>query len=371
MIVRSLLEDGRLRLEVHPPLLSPLARWLPQLPADTPADPSGSVIRVLPVDDAPGPVRPAEERTVQLGKVDAWVDGDRTLLIGPSGVHGTVALDSGEAELRAPVDAEGDAVTWDLFTGATLAMFPLDRDIAGAVQRSIPLALVVMALDGVLGKIDGAILVASAIIYVGALIRISRGESAKMRREFAEEFSAQVLQAKRGLLAGTGYTLLLLAGMALTILGANFLVAGAVSIAVSLGVSDAIIGLTIVAVGTSAPELATTIVATVKDDRDVAVGNLIGSSIYNVLVILGTTLVASPLPVDDEGVHPDSVTASRHSAASVSPISSPGSTPAMNSAAMETVPPAASEYSTALWLGGIRMACTEPLTVTAVAKSRG
>jgi hypothetical protein len=121
VIVRSLLEDGRLRMEVHPPLLPALARWLPQLPADTPADPSGSVIRVLPVGDAPPPARPVEERTMQLGKVDAWVEGDRTLMIGPSGVHGTVALDTGDAELRAPVDVEGDGVMWDLFTSATLA----------------------------------------------------------------------------------------------------------------------------------------------------------------------------------------------------------------------------------------------------------
>ena len=108
-------------MEVHPPLLPPLARWLPQVPADTPADPSGSVIRVLPPGGAPPPARPAEERTLSLGKVDAWVDGDRTLLIAPSGVHGTVSLDTGEAELRAPVDAEGDAVMWDLYSAATLA----------------------------------------------------------------------------------------------------------------------------------------------------------------------------------------------------------------------------------------------------------
>ncbi|HEX6367427.1 MAG TPA: hypothetical protein VF006_00760 [Longimicrobium sp.] len=118
MIVRSLLEDGRLRMEVHPPLLSALARWLPHVPADTPADPSGSVIRVL-AGDAPPPARPARERTLQLGKMDAWVEGDRTLLAGPSGVHGLVRLDAGEAELRVPREAEGMA--WDLFTASTLA----------------------------------------------------------------------------------------------------------------------------------------------------------------------------------------------------------------------------------------------------------
>ena len=69
---------------------------------------------------------------------------------------------------------------------------------------------------------------------------------------------------------------------------------GASTIAQSMGVSDAIIGLTIVAIGTSAPELATTIVATIRDDRDVAVGNLIGSSITNILFILGLTCAVSP-----------------------------------------------------------------------------
>jgi cation:H+ antiporter len=71
-----------------------------------------------------------------------------------------------------------------------------------------------------------------------------------------------------------------------------------VAIARQQGVSDAFIGLTIVAIGTSAPELVTTLIATLKNERDVAIGNLIGSSIYNILVILGLTLLASPGGVD-------------------------------------------------------------------------
>lgn len=121
MIVRSLLHDGRLRMEVHPPLLSALARWLPLVPPDTPVDADGSVIRVVPAGDAPPPVRPAEARTLRLGKVDAWVDGDGALLAGASGVHGTIRLDAGDAELRVPGDAEADAVGWDLYSAATLA----------------------------------------------------------------------------------------------------------------------------------------------------------------------------------------------------------------------------------------------------------
>ena len=92
--------------------------------------------------------------------------------------------------------------------------------------------------------------------------------------------------------------MLLIVGIGLSVFGANLLVDGSVDIALSLGVSEALIGLTIVAIGTSAPELATTIMATIKNDRDVAIGNLIGSSISNILVILGLTTIASPHGVD-------------------------------------------------------------------------
>jgi cation:H+ antiporter len=96
------------------------------------------------------------------------------------------------------------------------------------------------------------------------------------------------------------YTVVLAAGLGLSVLGANWLVTGAVDIARALGISEAMIGLTIVAIGTSAPELVTTIVATLKDEREVAVGNLLGSSIYNILVILGITCLVSPggVPVE-------------------------------------------------------------------------
>ncbi len=80
--------------------------------------------------------------------------------------------------------------------------------------------------------------------------------------------------------------------------GADLLVDGAVDIAKAYGVTDAVIGLTIVAIGTCAPELAATMLATCRDDRDVAIGNLIGSCIYNILMILGVTLIASPGGVD-------------------------------------------------------------------------
>jgi cation:H+ antiporter len=90
--------------------------------------------------------------------------------------------------------------------------------------------------------------------------------------------------------------------LVVVVVGAELLVEGAVSSARTLGVSDAIIGLTIVAAGTSAPELVTTVVSTLRGDRDLAIGNLIGSSIYNIGAVLGLTVVVAPhgVPVPDE-----------------------------------------------------------------------
>jgi cation:H+ antiporter len=95
------------------------------------------------------------------------------------------------------------------------------------------------------------------------------------------------------------YLAMSLAGLVLLVLGARWLVSGASDIAVSLGMSELLIGVTIVAVGTSLPELATTVVAAVRGERDIAVGNVLGSNLFNLLVVLGLTAVVSPqgLPV--------------------------------------------------------------------------
>ncbi len=90
------------------------------------------------------------------------------------------------------------------------------------------------------------------------------------------------------------HVLALLAGIAIIIVGAELLVDGSIEVARSLEVSEAIIGLTVVAIGTTAPELVTTLVSTVRGDRDIAIGNLLGSSIYNIAVILGITILVAP-----------------------------------------------------------------------------
>jgi cation:H+ antiporter len=163
------------------------------------------------------------------------------------------------------------------------------------VMISAALALIAMAWDGRLDRSEGVLLLIGAVLYTVALVRLSREESAAMQREFAREVAdvmPATLRSARLFMAWN--SALLLAGMALTLFGADLLVNGASSIARAYGVSDAFIGLTIVAIGTSAPELATTVLSTLKNDRDVAIGNLIGSSIYNILVILGLTMTIAP-----------------------------------------------------------------------------
>lgn len=192
--------------------------------------------------------------------------------------------------------------------GLSAALRPLPLHLQ-SIRLDVPvmivtaLVLLVMAWDGLLTRTEGLLLVAAAVGYTIALVRLSRREAPAMQREFTEEYGSGMprpgaaLPANRlgrGLWNGT----LLLVGMAVTVLGAELLVSSAASIARAYGVSDAFIGLTIVAIGTSAPELATTLVATVKDDRDVAIGNLIGSGIYNVLAILGLTCVVASGGID-------------------------------------------------------------------------
>ena len=155
-----------------------------------------------------------------------------------------------------------------------------------------------LSLNGVLSRLDGGLMVVCGIVYTVVLIRKSQNESPEVKQEFGQVYGEEALFGGR-LVVRTqrGFIVCLLLGVGLSLLGADWLVEGAVAIARSLGVSEAVIGLTIVAIGTSAPELVTTIVSTLRGNREVAIGNLLGSSIYNILAILGITCLASPAGV--------------------------------------------------------------------------
>ena len=184
--------------------------------------------------------------------------------------------------------------------GISAALQPLPLEMKN-LQLELPMIVLSaalmtgMALDGTLSPLDGLILFTAGVLYTIALIRISRKETRATRQKFKDVYGvAETAQEHKS--PGRGriwYSTILVAGIGLSVLGAGWLVHGAVDIARMMGVSEAIIGLTIVAVGTSAPELVTTIVSTLKGARDIAVGNLIGSSVYNILFILGITCLIS------------------------------------------------------------------------------
>ncbi|RIQ33671.1 sodium:calcium antiporter [Jiangella rhizosphaerae] len=162
------------------------------------------------------------------------------------------------------------------------------------LMAAASLLLLVVALDGTLGRLDGLVLVLFGAGYTLGILRTSRRESTTARAEYDEH----VRQDAGRTPARTWRDVVsLVVGIAVIVAGATLLVDGAVDAARSFGVSDAVIGLTIVALGTTAPELVTTVLSTIRGDRDIALGNLLGSSVYNVAIILGITILVSPTAV--------------------------------------------------------------------------
>lgn len=156
----------------------------------------------------------------------------------------------------------------------------------------LSLLLFAMSLDGRINWLDGLILFAGAISYTVFVIKQSRKENQAIQQEYSEHF--ENIPQRMGAKQIAAQVILILAGLALLVVGANWLVDGAVVAARYFGVSELVIGLTIVAVGTSLPEVATSIVASIKGERDIAVGNVVGSNIFNILTVLGVSGLVAP-----------------------------------------------------------------------------
>jgi cation:H+ antiporter len=162
------------------------------------------------------------------------------------------------------------------------------------IMIGVSLVSLLLAADGSIGRLDGLLLFAGGVAYTAFQIVQSRRESAAVKGEYADEYGKKPSPLALNV-AFVG------AGLALLVLGSRWLVDGAVAFAQALGVSEVVIGLTIVAAGTSLPEVATSILAAVRGERDIAVGNVVGSNIFNVLAVLGLAGLVAPsgLPVAD------------------------------------------------------------------------
>jgi cation:H+ antiporter len=165
------------------------------------------------------------------------------------------------------------------------------------VRQEVPLLVGVsfllwaLASDGGIGRWDGLLFVALLVGYTILVIRQSRRDTA------AERDTNTSIPLPDGTAWGRHWSvqlLLVAAGLALLILGSNWLVGAAVTLARQLGMSELVVGLTIVAIGTSLPEVATSVMAAVRGERDIAVGNVIGSCIFNILAVLGISASIAP-----------------------------------------------------------------------------
>lgn len=185
-----------------------------------------------------------------------------------------------------------------LILGVTALIAPVAVDRRAFFRDGPVLAIVTGAavwalFQGELTRRMGAIAVGVLLVYVLVVWLLERRRPAPEGERIEDE-----AKLRSGLRASPWLGLALaVAGIGVTVYGAGLLVGGAVDLARSMGVSDTVVGLTIVAVGTSMPELVTSVIAALKKEGDVALGNVVGSNLYNLLGILGLTAVVKPIPV--------------------------------------------------------------------------
>jgi cation:H+ antiporter len=152
--------------------------------------------------------------------------------------------------------------------------------------------LLILTIDGILSFLDGVILLAGLFLYLITLIYQARKDKQYSFDEFTTEYGTKNRKTSAShKLKHLGFILI---GLVLLIIGSRWVVNGAQFIAQYLGISDLIIGLTVVAAGTSLPEIATSIVASLRGERDIAVGNVVGSNIFNILGVLGCAIIFAP-----------------------------------------------------------------------------
>jgi cation:H+ antiporter len=258
---------------------------------------------VLLVVGAEALVRGASRLALAAG-VSPLVVGLTVVALGTSSPEMAVtveaALEGGSAADLALGNVVGSNIFNVLFIlGVSAAIAPLvvHRQL---VRLDVPVMIGTSCLvpllgyDGVFGRLDGLLLVSGAVAYTAFLVVQSRRESKAVAAEYEHALGAPPRRVVREWIVNGA---LVAVGLGLLVLGAGWLVDASVSFARVLGVSELVIGLTIVAAGTSMPEVATSIVATLRGERDIAVGNVVGSSIFNVLGVLGLASALSPTGV--------------------------------------------------------------------------
>ena len=228
-----------------------------------------------------------------------------------------VAMGTSMPELAVSIDAAArgstdisyaNVIGSNIFNvGAILGIAALTRPIAvqqQTVKLEYPFMVLVAGLvllvgrDGSVDHLEGVFFLLSLAFFLAYVVYLTRRE---VRNDAAVALEREVKRAARfekrlGKAIWINIAIVA-AGIGGLVLGADFVIRGAVSLARTLGVEERVIGLTIVAMGTSLPELATSCIAAMRDEQELALGNVVGSNIFNMLAILGTTAAIFPVPV--------------------------------------------------------------------------
>lgn len=170
----------------------------------------------------------------------------------------------------------------------------ITRDIP--IMLGISVYLLLLSLDSMLGRIEGATLFAGIILYTFFNYAVAMRES-KTKEGQAVILESTGMEEIEYVNSRTKQTVLILVGIVGVVAGAQLVVESAVKIMTVLGVSEKFIGLTIVAFGTSLPELATSVVAALRKEMDISIGNLVGSNVFNILSVLGAASLVRPIPI--------------------------------------------------------------------------
>ena len=245
---------------------------------------------------AEGLVRGSSSIALRLG-VTPLVIGLTVVAFGTSAPEMVVSIKS--AYLEQGDIALGNVIGSNIFNVAViLGLSAAIRPLAVKVQLIkfdapimiiVSLLLLVIFRNGYLGRVEAALLFTGVVTYTIVNIIMARKET---NPEVTAEFAEGTPHESRSLLKDLAF---IIGGLALLVLGARFLVDSAVAMARVWGVSEAVIGLTIIAAGTSMPELATSVIAAIRKESDIAIGNIVGSNIFNILAILGVAGLVKPL----------------------------------------------------------------------------
>lgn len=244
------------------------------------------------------------DRFVEGAAATASHAGMPSLLIGmvivgfgtsaPEMVVSAMAALDGNPELALGNGIGSNIVNTGLILGITALVTPILVK-SQIVRRELPLLFAIglfagyLLWDGALSRPESLVLVAGFFVLIGWTIYTGmRGRGDNLEAEAEKELAEHMMPLGKAIFW-------LVAGLALLIVSSRLLVWGAVEIAVTLGISDLIIGLTIVALGTSLPELAASVIAARKGEHDIAIGNVVGSNMFNLLAVVGIAGVISPM----------------------------------------------------------------------------